>query len=198
MPEARMLELPIFPLGTVLYPDGLLPLRIFEQRYLEMTKHCIRDDAPFGVCLIRDGKEVGTPAEPFETGCTARIAEWDMPHLGMFSLLCRGEQTFRIVERWVEPNGLQRAQVQLLEPLAPQPLSDRHAWLARLLERIVQEVGADHFPQPMRMDDAHWVARRLCETLPLDGALKQRVLEGGDIDALLGELDELLQRHAKE
>lgn len=196
MPEEQTLELPIFPLGTVLFPDGLMPLRIFEQRYLDMTKHCIRDDAPFGVCLIRDGEEVGAPAEPFETGCSARIAQWDMPHLGMFALLCRGERTFRILERWVEPGGLQRAKVQLLEPLPAHPLPARHARLAALLERIVQQVGADHFPQPLRMDDAYWVARRLCETLPLEGTLKLRVLEGRDIEAALGELDDLLQTTA--
>jgi len=196
MPEPQTLELPIFPLGTVLYPDGLLPLRIFEQRYLDMTKICIRDDAPFGVCLIREGNEVGTPAQPFEFGCTARIAQWHMPHLGLFSLQCRGEQTFRIVERWRMQNGLQRATVQLLEPAPAHPLEPAHAPLAALLERIVRQVGADNFPQPVRMDDAHWVARRLCESLPLDGSLKMRVLEAHDIDGVLGDLGDLLRRNA--
>ncbi len=196
MPMPETLELPLFPLGAVLFPDGLLPLRIFEQRYLEMTKACIRDDAPFGVCLIRDGKEVGTPAEPYETGCTARIAQWDMPHLGLFSLLCNGERPFRIVERWVDRSGLQRAQVQVQDAPAAHPLSPAHRPLASLLQRIVQQVGAGNFPQPLRMDDAHWVARRLCETLPLDGAFKLRVLEGRNIDAALDELSGLLHKNA--
>ena len=82
MPASR--EIPIFPLSTVLFPGGLLPLRIFEQRYLEMTKTCIRDLTPFGVCLIREGQEVGAPAVPHGVGCTARILQWDMPHLGLF------------------------------------------------------------------------------------------------------------------
>ncbi|HTS52418.1 MAG TPA: LON peptidase substrate-binding domain-containing protein, partial [Burkholderiales bacterium] len=85
------LEIPIFPLGTVLYPGGLLPLRIFEQRYLDMTKSCIRDNAPFGVCLIREGTEVGAAAAPYAVGCTARIAQWDIPHLGLFHLVAHGE-----------------------------------------------------------------------------------------------------------
>ena len=195
MPETGTVELPIFPLGTVLFPDGLLPLRIFEQRYLDMTKACILDDAPFGVCFIRDGKEVGEPAEPFEIGCSARIAEWDMPHLGMFSLLCRGEQRFRIVERWVESRGLQRARVRPMEASPAQDLPARHAGLGVLLERIVQQVGANNFPQPLRTGDAQWVARRLCETLPLESALKLRVLEGDDIDSALDALGDFLRRN---
>ncbi len=195
MPEADTLDLPIFPLGTVLFPDGLLPLRIFEQRYLDMTKACIRDDAPFGVCLIRDGKEVGEPAEPFEIGCIARITEWDMPHLGVFTLLCRGEQRFRIVERWTEPNGLQRARVRRMDAPPVHALPARHARLGQLLDRIVQQVGASNFPQPLRTDEAHWVARRLCETLPLDDALKLHVLEGDDIEAALDQLGEYLTRN---
>jgi hypothetical protein len=109
-----MPEIAIFPLRTVLFPDGALPLKIFEQRYLDMTKVCIRDDVPFGVCLIRDGAEVGAGGVPYPVGCTARIAEWDMPHLGLFQLACRGEQVFRIVEHWTLKSGLLRAQVDLM------------------------------------------------------------------------------------
>ena len=61
----------IFPLGTVLFPGAALPLKIFEQRYLEMTKTCLRDNRPFGVCLIREGREVGDPALPEAIGCLA-------------------------------------------------------------------------------------------------------------------------------
>ena len=81
------LEIPIFPLRCVLFPGGLLPLKIFEQRYLDMTKACIRDASPFGVCLLREGAEVGAPAVPHAIGCTALIQQWDMPHLCLFHLL---------------------------------------------------------------------------------------------------------------
>jgi Lon protease-like protein len=74
-------EIPIFTLGTVLFPGGTLPLKVFEQRYIEMTKECIRDDQPFGVCLIREGSEVGDPALPVSIGCFARIETWDMPQI---------------------------------------------------------------------------------------------------------------------
>ena len=110
------LQIPIFPLGTVLYPEGTLPLRIFEQRYLDMTKVCIRDGAPFGVCLIREGLEVGSPAVPWDTGCTARITQWDMPHLGLFHLITQGDAVFRILEQWHTKSGLIQAQVELYDP----------------------------------------------------------------------------------
>lgn len=182
------LELPIFPLGTVLYPEGLLPLRIFEQRYLDMTKVCIRDDAPFGVCLIREGTEVGTAAVPHSIGCTARIAEWDMPHLGLFHLVTRGEAIFRILEQWTAKSGLVQAQVELADPQPPLPLPPEHEVLADLLAKVMAKVGAEHFPSPARMDRADWVGYRLAEVLPLETDLKQRLLEASDPLAALAEL----------
>src|SRR5712664_2056169 len=85
-----MQDLALFPLNVVLCPGGRLPLRIFEQRYMEMAKACLRDSAPFGVCLIREGAEVGRPATPAAIGCLARIAEWDMPQLGLLQVTSRG------------------------------------------------------------------------------------------------------------
>ena len=95
----------IFPLNTVLFPGGRLPLRVFEQRYIEMTKQCIAKNQPFGVCQIREGQEVGTPAVPETVGCLARITEWDMPQLGVFQLQTKGVQRFRILSSSVARNG---------------------------------------------------------------------------------------------
>src|SRR5215510_2335901 len=94
MPEPSR-EIFLFPLGTVLYPEGMLPLKVFEQRYIEMTKTCLRDESPFGVCLIREGAEVGTAALPETVGSLATIVQWDMPQLGLFHLLARGGRRFR-------------------------------------------------------------------------------------------------------
>jgi len=186
-------EIPIFPLRTVLFPDGLLPLKIFEQRYLDMTKACIRDNSPFGVCLIREGGEVGEPALPFQVGCTARIAEWDMPHLGMFHLLCRGERVFRIVEHWTGKNGLVSALVQEREPALRDALPADFQELGALLGRIIDQVGAESFPAPVLLDDAQWVGCRLSEALPLDPEVKQRLLEAGSAHQRLEQLKALLK-----
>src|SRR5205814_7290111 len=87
----------LFPLNTVLFPGGVLPLKIFEQRYIEMTKVCIKEDCAFGVCLVKEGREVGTPAVPQDIGCLARIAQWEMPQLGVFHLETQGTRRFRII-----------------------------------------------------------------------------------------------------
>ena len=187
------LEVPIFPLRTVLFPGGLLPLKIFEQRYLDMTKICIRDGTPFGVCLIRDGDEVGAPAVPHAVGCTALIEEWEMPHLGLFHLLCRGESVFRITEQWTAKNRLLHARVELRDAPAPQQLAPAYQPLADLLERIIDKVGAERFPAPMLLQDADWVASRLTEILPLEPALKQQMLESREPEARLEQLWVLLQ-----
>jgi Lon protease-like protein len=81
----------------VLFPGGRLPLRIFEQRYMEMAKACLRDGTPFGVCLIRDGAEVGAAATPMEVGTLAKIESWDMPQLGVLQVSALGERRFRIL-----------------------------------------------------------------------------------------------------
>jgi Lon protease-like protein len=99
-------EISLFPLHTVLFPGGLLPLRVFEPRYMEMVSACLRGNEPFGVCLIREGREVGAPAVPHSVGCLARIAQWDMQQLGVLNIVARGERRFRIVERSVQPDGL--------------------------------------------------------------------------------------------
>jgi Lon protease-like protein len=188
-----MIEIPLFPLRTVLYPAGRLPLKIFEQRYLDMTKHCIRDDSVFGVCLIREGAEVGAPALPWATGCTARIQEWDVPHLGMFLLMCQGEAVFDVAEQWTAPNGLLWGRVQLREPEIEVALPPDQQHLAELLAKIIAKVGADHFPAPVALHDANWVAYRLAEVLPIDPQIKQMILEAPRTQDRLVALNEFLR-----
>jgi uncharacterized protein len=188
-----MPEIAIFPLRAVLFPGGLLPLKIFEQRYLDMTKVCIRDGAPFGVSLIRDGAEVGAPALPYPTGCTARIAEWDMPHLGLFELACRGEQVFRILEHWTLKSGLLQAHVELMNLPAPLTLPGEYQSQRDLLERIIEKFGAERFPAPVQLDNGDWVACRLAEVLPLEVEFKQALLEADGPLERLGMLSEFLR-----
>ena len=187
-----MSEIPIFPLNTVLFPGGVLPLKIFEQRYLEMTKACLRDNAPFGVCLIREGAEVGTPAVPASVGCLATIAEWEMPQLGVFHLLARGGTRFRLRQTRTAASGLLSASVEAL-PDADAPPVD--ATCRRLLETVIDKVGAARFPSPVALDDADWVAFRLAEILPLALAQKQSLLEMDDAAERFAFLRRALAEH---
>lgn len=179
-------EIFIFPLNTVLFPGGLLPLKVFEQRYIEMTKACLRDNRPFGVCLIREGREVGSAAIPEPVGCYATIESWDMPQLGLFQLVARGGERFRILETRVAPNHLISAAV---EPMPPDIASGPVDGLCRqVLEAVIEKVGAAQFPAPARLDDASWVGYRLAEMLPLDARLKQELLETADAGRRLARL----------
>ncbi|MGD9952210.1 MAG: LON peptidase substrate-binding domain-containing protein [Burkholderiales bacterium] len=179
MSGAALGEIALFPLGTVLFPGGRLPLRIFENRYMEMAKACLREDAPFGVCLIREGQEVGEPALPEDVGCTARIAEWDMPQLGVLQVVARGERRFRILERRVQRDGLARARIELLVEVADAPLEPRDL-CARVLRKALEAAGEGLVEPPLRYDSADWVSARLAELLPLAPASRQRLLEMDD------------------
>jgi hypothetical protein len=188
-------EIALFPLQTVLFPGGLLPLRIFEQRYMDMAKECLKSDVPFGVCLIRKGAEVGDPATPEEVGCLARIVQWDMQQLGLLHVTARGEQRFRVVERRVEPGGLVRARVQMLQEERDDPVPARFAACRRLIELVVQQRGAELFAAPLRYDSSAWLSARLSEILPVPLAAKQKLMELDDSLQRLEILQKFLEQH---
>lgn len=176
-------DLPIFPLSTVLFPGGVLPLRIFEARYTDMVRNCLRHDLPFGVCLITRGGEVGQPAEHETIGCLAHIGAWDMQQLGLLQLRTIGGMRFRIQSRRISPAGLILATTTPIadDPRVPVPdeLSDCQA----LVRRIVEEVRRNETDPQQRMiaeppDDnsAGWVANRLAECLPMPGPKKQALM----------------------
>ncbi len=186
-------QLPIFPLGLVLFPDAMLPLKIFEQRYLEMTKGCVRDDTAFGVCRIRHGQEVGAPAQHEPIGCSARISQWDMPHPNLFHLLCTGERVFRVVDTKVEANGLIIGEVQWLSSDGGGVDADSFGICRGALERVTQRIGDDAFAGPARFDDPEWVSYRLSELLPIDWQYKQSLLEQRSTAQRLATISRLLQ-----
>ena len=187
-----MNEVPLFPLNTVLFPGGRLPLRIFEQRYMDMAKACLRDGTAFGICLIREGREVGSPALPVEVGCLARIAAWDMPQLGLLHVTALGERRFRILERRVQSDGLARASIELLEDDTDAAIPHGCRGCVKLLERVVAQQSA-LFEPPYRLDSASWVSSRLAEMLPLPLPAKQELLELDDARARLERLNALLR-----
>jgi Lon protease-like protein len=185
-----MKQLPLFPLNAVLFPGGRLPLRIFEQRYMDMAKNCLKDGSPFGVCLIREGQEVGEPAVPAEIGTLARITTWDMPQLGVLQVVAVGAQRFRILDRQVESNGLGRADVELLDQDQDAAIPEHCARCVKILQRVVDE--QPDLLEPPQMDSASWVGARLAELLPLPLDAKQELLELTDARTRLERLNALL------
>ena len=194
--ESRSFALPLFPLRTVLFPGGLLPLKVFEQRYIDMVKECIKDDGPFGVVLITQGDEVArTPSHPPEfvrIGTLARIVDWEMPQLGILHVMTTGGDRFQVNEHAVEASGLFVAEATAVAAEATAPLPEDCAPLAKLLEVIAARIGPQNFPAERRYDDASWVGYRLAEFLPLPLTVKQSMLEINDARVRLSTLRRFL------
>ncbi|HUL57098.1 MAG TPA: LON peptidase substrate-binding domain-containing protein [Usitatibacter sp.] len=186
--------MPIFPLGVVLYPGARLPLRIFEARYMDMAKACLKESSPFGVCLIREGQEVGVPAVPEAVGCAARIADCDMEELGILKVKAEGLERFRIVSREVSKSGLIVGEV---EDIPAEPRATEAPGLAQsaaFLRKVIAGIGEDRFVPPFDFEDAAWVSFRLAEILPLRLDAKQKLLELTDASMRLAILHRFLRQ----
>jgi hypothetical protein len=156
-----------------------------------MAKACLRDSTPFGVCLIREGAEVGAPATPAAVGTTAGIISWDMPQLGLLQIVALGGQRFRILERRLQADGLARARIAPLATDSEMPPPESCSRSVRLLERLAEQQPA-LFERPHRFGSCSWVAGRLGEVLPLPLETKQELLELDDAGLRLERLNALL------
>jgi Lon protease-like protein len=181
--------IPLFPLHTVLFPGGPLPLRIFETRYVDMVRRCAREERGFGVVLIQEGEEAGEVATTATVGCTARIADFYTLQDGLLGLSCVGERKFRVVRVWREADGLNMAHVQWLPEEPALALAAEHAHLGRTVREAVEELAEQYQHAEKKFDDAAWVSARLAELLPLALPDKQVLLE---LDDPLQRLDALL------
>ncbi|WP_194720611.1 LON peptidase substrate-binding domain-containing protein [Noviherbaspirillum malthae] len=198
--------IPLFPLKTVLFPGGVLPLKVFETRYIDMVRDCMKRNAPFGVVLIKAGQEVGQAAEPEDVGCLAAITDWDMENLGVMMLRTEGGERFRILETRVRADQRLEARIGMLPADASPPVSDMHVECATALKSVIEEVDQQGrqeeggkfispFAQPIRLDSAGWVANRWCEILPIPLKAKQKLLELDDAQTRLSIVHQYLKQH---
>lgn len=196
--QSPLIDLPLFPLASVLFPGGQLQLRIFEPRYLDLVRECTRYGTGFGVCLILQGSEAGDPAVPAAIGTVARITDFHRDESGLLGIVATGGPRFRVARSRVRSDGLLRGDAELWpeEPELPVPVE--FALLQSILERLV-ETMAPHWKQAPRSayDDASWLGLRLAELLPLDAAEQQQMLELSDPIARLQELRDILPRFQK-
>ena len=188
-------EIPLFPLHTVLFPGGPLPLRIFETRYLDMLSRCLKRGQGFGVCLIEQGSETG-PARTYTVGTLAGIRDWSRGADGLLNILALGGQRFRVTRVRTQRDGLNIGEVEWLPEEAALPLPEEAKPLAELLRQILTQMQARYVAVTPAYADASWVGYRLAEVLPLPMAQRQYLLEISDARMRLDILGTLVRSQA--
>lgn len=189
-------ELPLFPLHTVLFPGGPLPLKVFEARYVDMVSRCLRASSGFGVVLITEGAEAGGPARFAAVGTEAAIVDFDRLAGNLLGIRCLGRERFRVLQSRRAEDGLTIAQVRPLAPQAAVPVPERLAHLAAVVRTVLPELGALYAAVEPQFEDAAWVGHRLAEMLPLAMPDKQALLELDDPVARLEAIAPLIRRVA--
>lgn len=184
----------LFPLHTVLFPGGPLPLRIFETRYVDMVRRCMRAGEPFGVVLIQDGEEAGEVASTAVVGCSARIADFNRLNDGLLGISCVGERKFRVDRVWRAADGLNMAEISWLAEEAALALPAEFSGMADPVRRALDELGEVYQHVERKFDDAAWVGSRLAELLPLAPNDKQALLELNDPVARLTALQAVMEK----
>jgi len=189
-------HIPIFPLHTVIYPGGALPLRIFEPRYLDMIGKCLREETGFGICLISEGTETGNAAESFEYGTFGTISYWQQLPEGLLGVTVRGEQRFRIIDKHIGDDQLCTAEVEMLPDEQQVALPERYQYFAEMLEEMLTQIGHPYTTLPKYYGDSSWVGYRLAELLPIPLVQKQHFLQLMDpierldsISVIIAEMD---------
>ncbi|MGH6612198.1 MAG: LON peptidase substrate-binding domain-containing protein [Burkholderiaceae bacterium] len=217
-PAEALTRVALFPLSTVLFPQGVLPLRVFEARYMDMVRDCMRDGTSFGVCLITDTKGSSIDAVPVtaDVGCLTRITAWDMQQLGLLQIRTVGGDRFRLLASEAQPNGLMIGEIEIIGDDDDQPVSAEHRPCVELLTRIIEDMSAQMaekrrtgeaadvnpvlaqlpFEQPYQMDSSAWVSNRLCEVLPVPLKAKQKLMELTDAATRLEIVHTYLKQHS--
>lgn len=181
-------------------PGGLLPLRIFEPRYLDMVRDCLRAQTGFGVCLVREGTEVGRAAIPYPYGTQVKIVDWDQGSNGLLQITVEGEQKFRIVDTHVDDAQLLHGKIELLpfEQTASVPLEYQH--LVQAMRDILIQIAPGIVYQQPRLDDGLWLGSRFVELLPLSPLLRHELLAMDDAKerlALVADMFTAISKKAK-
>lgn len=201
--------LPLFPLNAVLFPDGILPLKVFEARYIDMVRDCMKRETPFGVVLIKSGQEVAganAAAEPENVGCLAHIESWDAEQLGVLLLRTQGGQRFRILETHHCKDKHLEARVDMLPQHASANIAPQYQACANTLEIVINDVNqqcheksGDDFASPfasvLQLNHAGWVADRWSEILQIPLLARQKLLELDNPHTRLQIIHQYLQQH---
>ncbi|MEE4661110.1 MAG: LON peptidase substrate-binding domain-containing protein [Halieaceae bacterium] len=190
------MEIPLFPLSSVLFPKGRIPLQIFEQRYLDLVRGCMRENTGFGLAWIAQGAEVAHPGvgQPNlgEWGCYARIVDWDQLPNGLLGITIEGGERFRLTGARAEPNQLVMGDVDM-EPLRePAPMRDEWQSMLDVLKSLEQHPHVQRLGLKPDHANAWEVGAVLAQLLPVDERIKYHLLRMDDIDEFMAQMDHIL------
>ena len=167
----------IFPLRLVLVPGELVPLNIFEVRYIDLMKTCLSKNIPFGICQLLDGREIESSVTYERVGCSASITNWEMPKMGLYHIEVEGKRPFKILRTKKLKNKLVEAEINWLDDQEGTTNQDHVAICNSLLREIFAKLNEPHSTLSGEKNTPRWLSYRLTEFLASDLKLKQKLLE---------------------
>ncbi|MDG1987172.1 MAG: LON peptidase substrate-binding domain-containing protein [Halieaceae bacterium] len=196
------MELPLFPLSTVLFPYGKMPLQIFEQRYLDLVKNCMRNDSKFGVVLIREGSEIDekdhAKSSLSSIGTLARIVDWDQLPNGLLGITIQGDERFYLLDSWKQESGLVLGNINIFQSDTYAPMRKEWSPLLDVLRRIKQHPHVKRMSLDINEEDAWQVGFILSQLLPIVEIDKHELLGLKDIEELMEKLEKMLSKMSGE
>ncbi len=171
------MEIPLFPLSSIVLPGGKLPLRLFEPRYINMVKNCFKTGSGFGVCLIKDGRDAGTPATPYPQGTLVTIVDFDQGPDGLLHITAEGTQEFTLHTYAANEENLLIGEVELHNINEPIAMDSRYKDLSQKLAIILQYVEPNITYEQKQLDSPDWICNRMLELLPLSAPSKYELLQ---------------------
>lgn len=189
------MKIPLFPLNTVIFPEGELQLRLFEPRYIDMVSKCLSNNTGFGICLIQKGQEAGSPAQFFTMGTYVKIIDWDKMDDGLLGITVKGERRYKVEDYITQKDNLNIGDIVWLDD-EDEIMPDAYQNFSLLLKEIGNRYELPLMEEAERFADANWVSERLAELLPFEMASKQALLEMNNalhrfdyIQSLLEQID---------
>lgn len=171
------MQLPLFPLSSIVLPDGFMPLRLFERRYIDMVKDCFRNETGFGICLIKQGGEVADVCEPYPLGTRVSIVDFDQGDDGLLHITAKGIEEFKILSYTSNESGLLIGEVEVIPAQPATPMEPEFKVLAKKLDLILGYLESEARYDTKQLDNADWVIHRLLEVLPLTNDAKYELLQ---------------------
>jgi Lon protease-like protein len=187
------MNVPLFPLNSIVLPRGRIPLQLFEPRYIDMLTQCLKEDRGFVVVLLRDGLETAHRAAFYDIGTYVRIIDFQQLENGLLGITVEGDRKVSVVRSWQQDDGLNVGDVECLLDEAESDVPDRYQELPSVLKALFRHPVIRDLGMQVDYEDARHVGWRLTELLPLDKQEKQRLAELQDPLERLDRLQDLLE-----